>query len=95
MFLLYSVPWLTTRRYISVPLSVENSAGILHIAATPTTVYTMRDKRLPAPKIKATRLKLKRPTSNHTSEPIIVSVKAIIVVIFIIFPLQVLFAVFN
>ena len=49
----------------------------------------------PTPNINATRLKLKRPTSNQTSEPIIVSVKAIIVVIFIFFPPRLLFAVFE
>ena len=40
----------------------------------------------PAPKIKATRLKSNKPTISHTSAPIIVKVKAIIVVIFIFFP---------
>lgn len=40
----------------------------------------------PAPKIKATRLKSNKPTSNHTNAPTIVKVKAIIVVIFIFFP---------
>ena len=38
----------------------------------------------PSPKIKPTRLKLKRPISNQTSAPIMVNVNAIIVVIFII-----------
>ncbi len=40
----------------------------------------------PAPKINATRLKSKIPTSNQTSAPIITKANAIIVVIFIVFP---------
>ena len=37
----------------------------------------------PAPKMNATKLKLNKPTSNHTRAPIITSENAIIVVIFI------------
>ena len=45
----------------------------------------MREKTAPppAPNTSATRLKSKRPTVSHTSAPIITSVNAIIVVIFI------------
>lgn len=46
----------------------------------------------PAPKISATKLKSKSPTSNQTSAPIITSENAIIVVIFISFPPKVLCA---
>ena len=46
----------------------------------------------PLPKINATRLKSKIPTSNHTSAPIITNEKAIIEVIFISFPLEKVFA---
>ncbi len=41
----------------------------------------------PTPKINETRLKLNSPIKSHTKEPIIVSVNAMIVVIFIISPL--------
>lgn len=40
----------------------------------------------PAPKIKATKLKSKRPTNSQTIEPIITSANDITVIIFIFFP---------
>ncbi len=47
---------------------------------------------LPAPKNIATRLKLNKPINSQTSPPIITSVNAIIVVIFIFYPLNKVFA---
>lgn len=48
----------------------------------------MRDTTapLPAPKMNATKLKSNTPTKSQTSAPIITNAKAIIVVIFILFP---------
>ena len=45
---------------------------------------------LPVPNMNATRLKSNNPTSNHTSAPTITSKKAIIVVIFIFVPRNIL-----
>ena len=46
-------------------------AGMLHIAATPTIVYTILDSRLPLPKIKATRSKFSMPISPQLIPPTI------------------------
>lgn len=56
--------------YISFPLS-ENKAGILQIAAIPTIVYTILASRLPAPKMNATRSKLRIPISPQLMPPTI------------------------
>ena len=48
---------------------------------------------LPIPKIRVMGLKLNNPTNNHTSAPMITSVKAIIVVIFMFYPPRTVFAV--
>ena len=63
--------------------SSDKSIGIATTAPIATRTYTALASRVPAPKINATRSKLKMPTSPQLRPPIISSASAILFSIFI------------